>query len=327
MNVDTQVSNKNIEQKFLQSFEWEQFQQLLGNETFRIKENLFIVQKLPLVGKYAYSPRGPIFEKEYIPTLLVEIKRKGFGWIRIEPEDENTRRLFEKTLPKNIKMYAASKNVQPKEILVMNISKTEEMLLSEMKSKTRYNIRLAQKKGVQIIVSNEKKYQDRFIELVYITAKRAGIRPHTKEHYRKIFNVFGDSAMLYNAFYEGKIIASHMMIFLNGGAIYLHGGSGNEYRNVMAPFLLQWKAMQDAKERGCLWYDFGGVSTEFSKKEVQESKIKNPQNLNDWSGITLFKQGFCCKTESIQFPGTYDIVLSPWKYRVYRIINKLRKLV
>jgi lipid II:glycine glycyltransferase (peptidoglycan interpeptide bridge formation enzyme) len=344
---------KDIEQSFLQSPEWEQFQQSLGSETFRAGESLFVVHTLPIVGKYAYCPRGPVGKLKIkneklkigegaetgdsllgranveMEEIIVEAKKRGCGWIRIEPNSEENWHSIQKeigSLGFNFSFFIfhfsfswrkAPRDVQPREILVMDIAKPEEELLAEMKSKTRYNIRLAEKKGVKVIVSKEAKYQERFVELVRETAERAGIRPHTKEHYLKMFETLGDSVELYNAEYDGKIIASNMMIFVGEGAIYLHGGSSNEHRNVMAPFLLQWRAMQDAKKRGCKWYDFGGVATSDPRPTTYDLRQR-------WGGITKFKQGFCPQTEATQFPGTWDVVLSPWRCWVYRMLQKIR---
>lgn len=316
----------NIEQRFLQSPEWEQFQQSLGKETFRVGKSLFIAYKLPIVGKYIYSPRGPrILEQQdisewqtikngeqKIQEIIQEAKKRGCSWVRVEPSSEEEFQCMSNFLATgHLPLVSALKDVQPREILVMDITKSEEEMLSQMKSKTRYNIRLAEKKGIKIVVSKEQKYRDRFFDLVQETSVRAGIRSHPKEHYEKMLDTLGDTAQLYNATYEEEVIASNMMIFFGDVAIYLHGGSSNKYRNVMAPFLLQWKAMRDAKRKGYMWYDFGGVS--FSNK--------------NWRGITKFKQGFCLGMKSLDYPGTFDIVLDPLRYGLYKIISNIRKIV
>lgn len=319
-----------IEQNFLQSPEWEKFQQASGQETFRAGESLFIAQKLPIVGKYAYSPRGPVIKMEKgegksenkMREIVREAKKRNCGWIRIEPNsEEELKCISDFLIPYSLSLIPCRRDMQPRETLVMDISKSEEQLLSEMKPKTRYNVRLAEKKGVRIIVSKEEKYQQKFIELVRETSLRAGIRPHPEHHYRKMFESLGDAVALYSAEYEGEIIAANMMIFFGDGAIYLHGGSGNSHRNIMAPFFLQWRAMTDAKAKGCRWYDFGGIST---KSKMENGKWR--MEKKEWEGITNFKQGFCPQTESTQFPGTYDIILKPWRYRAYRLLHWIKTL-
>ncbi len=321
------------EQQLLQSFEWEQFQNKVGNDTFRFGDKhilgLCIEQEIPLVGKYAYCPRGPrvqvsskeTFQKEEMHNLLKEVQGRGCFWLRIEPENKKIFKEIQEKLPQEASLVPAPKNIQPQEILVMDISQPEEQLLSSMKTKTRYNIRLAQKKGVHIVATREEKYQKIFFELIQATAKRANIKTHSFEYYRKMFTVFDEKKLqLYVALREDAVLAINMIMIQKDCAIYLHGGSSDEQRNCMAPFLLHWQAIQDMKKRGCMWYDFGGVSLSREEKDTQNKEG------GDWEGITRFKTSFCPKTESIQFPGTYDIILNSKRYFLYKIARKLRHI-
>jgi lipid II:glycine glycyltransferase (peptidoglycan interpeptide bridge formation enzyme) len=313
------MSKRNIEQRFLQSPEWERFLYICGKETFRVGENLFVVEELPVVGKYAYCPRGPKKSEQFVVSseqwgeIIKKAKKYQCGWIRIEPStQEELQKIQELSTHSSLFIPHSPKDIQPREILVMDISRSEDELFAAMKPKTRYNIRLAEKRGVEIVVSREKGYREKFLELVCETAERAGIRSHPREHYEKMFEVFDEEMLsLYIAKYNGESIAANMVVFQEDFAIYLHGGSSNTHRNVMASFLLQWRAIQDAKKRGCVWYDFGGVDT--MKKEKK-----------DWRGITKFKQGFAPNTKSVRFPGTYDVTFRPWTYRMYKIVRSLR---
>lgn len=267
---------------------------------------------------------------------IYEAKRKKCAWIRIEPNSERDFQNIVKILAvcePLYSVYCSPRDVQPREILVMDISKSEEELLSKMKPKTRYNIRLAEKRGVQVIVSKERKYRENFFSLVKTTADRAGIHPHPKEHYEKMFDVMENLGELYNAEYKGDIVAANALFFFKKSAIYLHGGSSNDHRSSMAPFLLHWRAIQDAKRKACMWYDFGGVDSgkdtmQSAKNSEREFRIpfcpSHIENRQDWSGITRFKQGFCTDTEPLRFPGTYDIVLHPAKYQLYRFLRRFR---
>lgn len=349
MNFQSQENECLGEQRFLQSPLWERFLRSEHADVWRVNEKgisgLFVAQALPIVGKYAYSPRGPMrVQREEgrvdsgMQKVIEEARKRGCAWVRVEPNTEKELEVMRKVITDyGLRITGYDRSVQPREILCMDISASEEELLSGMKPKTRYNVRLAEKKGVKIIASREEKYQDRFIELVAETARRAGIRPHPKSHYKRMFNTFPEEAMqLYSAEYEGKVIAANMVVFYGDTAIYLHGGSSNEYRNVMAPFLLQWRAIRDAKERGCKWYDFGGVAIATADKTQVSTQMKRGQERipnskfqipNSWSGITKFKQGFCPKTEPVRFPGTYDIVLSRSRYVLYRVLSRLKRSI
>ncbi len=324
---------------FLQSNEWLHFQELLGHRIFHFEaDDCFaniIEYTLPPIGKYWYIPRGPVIinqqltnnnhqtainrqqttsnhkpSEAFLHSIVVKAKQEGVGWIRIEPAKESDLSVWEQFPEVSIKK--AAHDTQPREILVMPIDGTQEEVLARMKSKTRYNIRLAEKKGVRVFTSHEQEHIDTFCDLVAITAKRDGIVPHPREHYRKMLQAIPDAMLkLYLAEYEGTIVAANLVVFFGTYATYLHGASGNIHREVMAPYLLQWRQIQDAKKNGCEQYDFGGVKTKDAK--------------NTWGGITRFKQGFAPAQDATHFPGSYDVVLASNRYRAYIALQTLKK--
>jgi len=249
---------------------------------------------------------------DYLFWLAMDNKS---GWIRFDPRSEKDLILIKESFDKidrkkrGVDIIKAPHDVQSKEIFIIDISKTEEELLVEMKSKTRYNVRLAEKKGV--VIKEGKQYIEDFLRLSKETAQRDGIVIHPEEYYKKMIeNLPADMIKLYVAEYEGKILAANIVIFFEDSATYAHGASSNESRDVMAPYLLQWRQIQDAKEKGYSFYDFGGVKTK--------------SNGKSWAGITRFKTGFSPKTESIVFPGSYDIIISPRKYSLYKGLQKAK---
>ena len=202
----------------------------------------------------------------------------------------------------------------------MDITSPEETWLAQMKQKTRYNIRLAEKQGVIVGFSRAPQDVEIFIELIYATTQRKAIWPHPKAYYRNFFQVFGEpECVLALAEHGGQVLAANLLIFFEGAAYYLHGGSSENGRHLMAPFLLQWESMREAKRRGCTLYNFGGVRIH-AKDDIRSTKY------DSWAGITRFKQGFAPQTTPVVFPGTYDIILSPWQYRVYRGLRFAQKV-
>ena len=160
-------------------------------------------------------------------------------------------------------------------------------------------------------VSREKKYVEEFLKLTKETAKRNGITSHPEEYYRKMIESLPESMFkIYVAEYDEKIIAANLMLFFDDTATYLHGASGNEYRNLMAPYLLQWQAILDAKNDGYKFYDLGGIKTS-----------------GGWQGITKFKLGFSPETKPMEFPGSYDIIIDRNKYLLYRVLQKIKSLL
>jgi len=308
--------------EFLQSEEWRKFQEVTGKRTFHIEHDGFWVNivehKLPIVSRYFYVPRGDFSE-----DLINLAKKEKAGWIRVDVENEENLKSIEKSLSaiggfRGGKIVKAPHDMQPKEIFLIDITKLEKELLNEMKPKTRYNIKLAEKKNVKVtghwsLVTDKNKCVNEFLRLVKVTAERKGVKFHPENYYRKMIETIdSDILSLYCAEYNNKVIAANLVVFYGDTAIYLHGATDDEYRNVMAPYLLQWQAILDAKQKGCKFYDFGGV------------KIGDK---NNWSGITKFKLGFSQVTKPIEFLGSYDIVVSLVRYRVYRIMQKVKSFV
>jgi peptidoglycan pentaglycine glycine transferase (the first glycine) len=320
---------------FLQSEYWRMFQESVGRKTFQLEEKdesgntlIFsnaIAHRLPLVGDYIYVPRGPIINqkskiKKFLNNLISLAKENNAGWIRIEPNSREEHELISENLPRGVKMKKSAVDMQPREILVMDISGSEEEILAKMKQKTRYNIRLAEKKGVHVSHDTQHITHNivEFLRLVKITAKRDGITAHPENYYRKMLETIpSDILRLYIAEYEGKVICANLVLFFEKTATYMHGASDNEYRNVMAPYLLQWRQMKDAIKAGCEKYDFGGVKISHNTQHISH-------NTSSWEGITRFKQGFAPEIKSIEFPGCYDIILNPIKYSLYRLLRKIK---
>ncbi len=380
--------------EFLQSAQWRQFQASVGRKTFCLEREGFLASviehSLPLVGKYWYCPRGPIFFAEAKKNLKSQIsnsnkiqnsiykdelkkiinlaQKEKAGWIRVEPESAEILEMLRNAMEiagNKLKIVRAPHDMQPKEIFVLDIRKDTETLLSEMKPKTRYNIRLAEKRGVKIhatcntehgttdkiqnSINKDQEIQntkylptgqagqiqsiqlEAFLKLTKEMANRHGITAHPEQYYRKMLETLpAEMLKIYVAEFEGKIIAANLVLFYGKTATYLHGASGNEQRKVMAPFLLQWQAILDAKELGCERYDFGGISTNYLPTGQAGEKNTNVRTTNknsSWSGITDFKLGFSPNTTPVQFPGSYDIVVNPRKYGVYRGLQRAKELM
>lgn len=341
MSIDNKFVSKNsLDGGFLQSDAWSKFQGVTGKKSFKLfKEGCFwaniIKHDLPVVGNYLYIPRGPIFSekkecKESIRGLINELvglaKKNNSAWIRIELNRSSELDLVRELLDKKGGVREASVNMQPREIFCIDISKNEDDLLLDMKPKTRYNVRLAKRRDVKIkevelerdCDLKKNKYFFEFLKLVDITAQRKGVNFHDSSYYRYMVKIIPkENLRLYVAIYKGEVVAANLISFYGNTATYLHGASGNKHRKIMAPFLLQWKIMLDAKKKGIERYDFGGVATKGNSSENEIKKL---------DGVTRFKMGFSKKTKPIVFPGTYDVVVNPFKYNLYLILQKLKNI-
>ncbi|MDO8668724.1 MAG: peptidoglycan bridge formation glycyltransferase FemA/FemB family protein [Candidatus Buchananbacteria bacterium] len=306
----------------LQSWEWGIFQTALGRPVFRfvledgdkiLATSLVIRQPLKFGKSYFYIPRGPIMvddeavaqkQIDMLEFLFNEIKniasKAKAVFLRLDPAWRDNNHL-QKIL--NDSGFIFSGQVQPKSTLILDLVQSETDLLKKMKAKTRYNIKVAQKSGVEI--DKGEKYFDDFWTLMLKTSKRNEIISHPKNYYKKLLQVLGESSMaeLVVAKYENKIIAANIMIKIGSWAVYLYGSSDYEYRNKMAPYLLQWQSITYAKEAGCKYYDFWGID---------EAK---------WPGVSRFKKGFDELREPTDYIGSWDEVYSGLWYNIYRLIT------
>jgi lipid II:glycine glycyltransferase (peptidoglycan interpeptide bridge formation enzyme) len=338
---------------FLQSDHWRCFQESVGRKTNYISAEdegeviasaNILTHVLPVVGNYFYVPRGFVLAqnakrktqnqsaklKIFFSDLAGLAKNNNIGWIRVEPNSEEELELIRANLLNGLKIKKSSVDMQPREILVLDIARSEEEILAGMKQKTRYNIRLAEKKGIKISFSSDPKHIDEFLKLVKITAERDKITSHPKKYYRKMFETIPSEILkLYVAEYQDKTIAANLILFFGKTATYMHGASDSEYREVMAPHALQWRQIMDAKKDGCERYDFGGVKVSHDMPARFESRSESGgvhTTHNNWGGITRFKTGFAPNVEPIQFPGSYDIILKPGRYNLYRALQKIKKI-
>ena len=190
----------------------------------------------------------------------------------------------------------------------MDLDKGEEELLKSMHQKTRYNIRLADKKGVKIKFNKSDKDLDSFWQLLQETTNRDKFSAHSKSYYQEMLSL--DNVYLALAEYEGEVLAANIIMPWGNTTTYLHGASSNKFRNVMAPYLLQWETIKKAKKEGFQYYDFWGIAPEGSSKE------------KSWAGITRFKRGFGGK--EIKYLGTYDFIVNSFWYRLYELVRKFR---
>ena len=323
---------------FLQCFEWGDVLLADGQTIKRlavfdkrqiIATSLVMKFPLPLNKSYAYMPRGPIMnwqhihkqgkinkDQEALIMLLDEAKKFGQKenalFLRIDPEIEH-----EDIHPEfwhQIGFIKAPKENQPKRTTVVDLELPEDLLLKAMKSKTRYNIRLASRKGVKIKKSTNRSDIKYFYDLMLITSKRDKFYAHSKKHYEDIIKILGPENLtkIFLAEHKGKIISANIISLFGQKAIYLHGASADEYRNLMPTYLLQWEAILEAKKSGCKFYDFGGV--------VSEEETKH-----SWAGISRFKRGFGGKEK--EFIGAWDLPYSGSQYRLFSFTNTIRRKI
>lgn len=319
---------KQLHAPFAQSWEWGELERASGKAVVRLLAatsdnqhigSQWIEHSLPLGLKYHESPYGPLSTRvpssqqtldDYVTYLRGVAKQLPSVFLRFEPHVEQCYEAYFLALKSGLSLkYSAP--LQVRDTRILTLSHTEEELLADMHQKTRYNIRLAEKKGVTI--KKGKQYIEEFIRLNKVTTARDSFVSHPDSHYREMIHALPDEMVdVYVAEYEKSIIAANIVVSFGDTTTYVHGASSSEYRNVMAPYLLQWRQIQDAQHKGNIFYDMWGIAP--SSRPFQKSER--------WAGITRFKNGFGGKEKN--FVGAFDLPIQSFWYTLYTIVRKLR---
>lgn len=266
----------------------------------------------PLPGQYLHFVYGPVVSKDLseaatlttIKFLTQELKN-SFAFIRLEPQQSiNFTSVAQKSL-----------NTTAGKTIVNDLNNTEEELLAAMHPKTRYNIKLAERKEVRVECVDLKEADSKIIDavsfLVFLTQARQKYRNHSKEYFGNLLEFLKTQneikVILYQAFFETNLLTSSICFDFAGIRHYVFGGSSEINREVMAPYLLHWTTIKDAKKLGLQYYDWGGLET----------------TSGETPGFARFKMGF--GGTEVNFSGAWDIVNKPFIYRIYNPLRKLNR--
>lgn len=270
---------------------------------------------------WAYIAKGPVGQpNDEFWKLVAEIcKKRRTVFLKIEPDfEEEIKFPHMKFLPENSAKKSIH-SIQPRRTLIVDLAGSEDDILMQMKPKTRYNIRLAERKGVKVYSSQD---VNRFYGLLQITGQRDEFGIHSGAYYRNVYNAFiaKDLGILLFAEYEGILLSAAMVFFNGKRSWYLYGASSNQHRNLMAPYAIQWEAIRWSRVKGCNQYDLWGVPDEEHVK-LEAEFLNRSDGL--W-GVYRFKRGFGGKL--IRSIGAWDVVYNPVLYYFYLQYVKNKKL-
>ena len=301
---------------FAQSFAWGEIYVREGKRVGRlvVEDNgrqilgvQVLYQSLFFGWNYAFCPKGAVGGgEEALKTLVSYLSRRGCIFFRIEPPQVlvNSKFLIKKTI-----------DVNPRATTVLDLTKSEEQLLAKMHPKTRYNIRLAEKKG---LVIKEEKNPDELLRLMKMTGERDKFRLHSDKHYIEVLN--SEIVRQINVESGGETIAVGVFVGYGDTFTYLYGASDHNFRSFMAPYLVQWEGIKLGKKLGFTKYDFFGIAPKV--EEVGGEYSYDPKH--QYAGVTRFKLGF--GGEIKEEPGTYDLIINKNKYSFYQLLRIIRRL-
>ncbi len=302
----------------LQMGEWGELKKDFGWKPVRIIHNdevgcQILLRRLPLGLTLGYMPK-PVFSgqfsvisNQFWKEVDSMCKKNRAVFLKIEPDAWSEEFNLQ---PAREAFKLSSHNIQPPRTIIIEIEDNEEAILARMKPKCRYNIRLAEKKGVTVRAWDN---IPAFHNMMTVTGGRDNFGVHSLEYYQRAYELFHPKGTceLLVAEYEGKPLAS-LMVFSNGKrAWYVYGASNDNERNRMPTYLIQWKAIRWAKARGCEEYDLWGVPD-----ENEETLEANFETRHDglW-GVYRFKRGFGGKLK--RAAQALDRVYNPILYWAY----------
>ncbi len=285
----------------LQTNEWANFRKEWGNEIIETKYGIITAHKIPLT-----SYKIGIFEKGPTPTntMLQDLKKVGkennLIFIKLEPDQVTNNQAT--------KLLVKAGAVQGRRLFTpttfwIDLSRPEDEILKSFSSKTRYNIRLAQKHGVEVKIDNSDKAFEKYLELTAETNKRQGFYSHTPKYHKLMWkNLKGKIANLLTATYKNEIISTWVLFNNDNFLYYPYGASTDKHKEVMANNLMMWEAIKLGKKLGLKTFDLWGR---------EEGK-----------GFTKFKEGYNPKV--VEFLGSWDLITNKPLYYLYRFAEKVR---
>lgn len=297
---------------------------------------LIILHSLPFNLSWLECPRGPVYdltlsesELEYFFKNFLEQVQKIANeqravFLRIDPPLDSTdiplAQAYE-TITQKLQFKPAHASYFPQTTLTIDLTKSEKDLLQDMKSKGRYNIKLAQKHGVTIEKAT-KNDLPLFHNMIAETGTRDGFATHNLAYYETMLDALGDSAKLFLAYgLNSKTpIAGLIATYFGNTATYYYGASSYANRQFMAPYLLQWHVMLDAKQRNFTTYDLLGVSTTPKRSEGADSvPDSKPDPLQ---GVTDFKTKLTTSSPITYLPAK-ELIYKP----IWHLLIRARKMV
>lgn len=304
----------------LQSWEWGEFRDKTGVEI--VRRGLFdngelidgfqlTIHKIPYTPwTVGYFPKGKVPDKEILRELTKIGKKYNCIFIKLEPNVTADTKY--KILNTRYKIRKSPHPLFTKYTFQIDLTKSEDELLGQMKSKTRYNVRLAHRKGVKVVEDNSEEAFAEYIKLLRETIRRQGFYAHSEDYHRKMWEVLYPAgiAHLLKAVYRGKTLVIWIVLLFNSVLYYPYGASSSAHREAMASNRIMWEAMLWGKKQGAKIFDMWG------------SLGPDPDKNDPWYGFHRFKEGY--GGDLVEFVGTYDLVFNPLLYRLYNMSHNIR---
>ena len=288
----------------LQSAAWGELKSAYGWEVHRLVAGnsgaQVLFRRLSYGIKFAYIPKGPIGEDWDSIWAEVDLLCRQAGAVFLKVEPDAWERVTNGSRPMaSLDGFRPSGHaIQPMRTLIVDLTGDEMSVLGRMKQKTRYNVRLAQKRGIVVKPSSD---LETFYRLMEITSKRDHFGVHQPEYYQQTYSLFHPQGQceLLLAEYEREPVAALMVLAKGRRAWYFYGASSETHRELMPTYLIQWEAMRWARSAGCDEYDLWGVP-DYDLETLEANFSSRADGL--W-GVYQFKRGFGGELRRAEGPG------------------------
>jgi lipid II:glycine glycyltransferase (peptidoglycan interpeptide bridge formation enzyme) len=299
----------------LQSLEWGKFREKTGVKVVNENNLLLTIHPVPHTkSAIGYLPKGPLPTQKMLDELRQIGKRENCVFIQLEPNVEYSEKLDSEM--KKLGLIPAAHPLFTQYTFVLDLTKSEEELLKNMSQKTRYNIRVAERKGVKVSEDNSDKTFEEYLKLTRETTSRQNFYAHSEKYHRLMWETLrekspdGLTAHLFKAAYDNEILVTWILFVMGDTLYYPYGASSNNHREVMASNLMMWEAIKFGKQLGLKKFDMWGALG------------PNPNPKDPWYGFNRFKEGY--GGSLVEFIGSFDFVINQKMYFAYKLLNRVR---
>ncbi len=322
--LDDYVRENHPEANFLQSAGWGKVYQIDGEKVYyfglydneEIIGSAVVILKKAKRGAYLEIPGGPLLDwdrdKRAVKAFMAEIKKVAIEndcvFVRMRPnvpDDYNNRQLV-----KELGLVPSPMHLHAEHTVVLDLNLSEEDLMKDMRRQTRYEVRRAQKMGIEVTFDTSKYAFTDFYQIQLETAKRQNFIPSTQAFIEAQHEAFGEAARIYTASLKGRPLAKGLIIMQSPEAVYHEAASTEEGRKYPGAYALQWQVIRDAKDLGMKRYNLFGIAPPNSPK-------------HRYAGVTTFKTGF--GGSKVTYLPAHDLVIRPIHYQFVHMLEMARK--
>ena len=310
----------------IQSYEWGEFRKQTGVKVERLgffdqgklqKALTVTFHHLPIFNRpVGYFPRGFDPDADQLAALQQLADKHRALYIKLEP---NTTKPLDQNLPDNpvyqiLSQYPIEmgRALFTRYTFQLDLTPSEDQLLASMTSKTRYNTRLAAKKGVTVFEDSTDRGLEDYLTVLQETTNRQGFYAHSPDYFRKMWQELKDSGIvhIFKASYENQVLVAWIVFTFHNILYYPYGASTSQHRELMASNLMMWEVIKFGKHQGCTLFDMWGALG------------PNPDRRDPWYGFHRFKKGY--GGELTEYLGSFDLVNDQASYKIYKVAEKWR---